>query len=130
MTGELVRELARYSSVFVLGPQSVSRFGPAPDVVVIGEAAGVGFVLSGEIQHVGQRVRVAVQLNDTATGGVAWAEAYERVLAVEGMFDLQTEIAREIVRRFAQPKGASALFDWRSEERRVGNEFCMYVSIS
>src|SRR3546814_16244073 len=29
MTAELVRELARYSSVFVLGPQSVSRFGPA-----------------------------------------------------------------------------------------------------
>src|SRR3546814_12045382 len=51
MTSELVRELARYSSVFVLGPQSVSRFGPAPDVVVIGEAAGVGFVLSGDIQH-------------------------------------------------------------------------------
>src|SRR3546814_649501 len=42
MTSELVRELARYSSVFVLGPQSVSRFGPAPDVVVIGEAAEIG----------------------------------------------------------------------------------------
>jgi adenylate cyclase len=113
MTGELVRELARYSSIFVLGPQSVSRFGPAPDVVVIGEEAGVGFVLSGGIQHVGQRIRVAVQLNDTDTGGVAWAEAYERDFAVEGMFDLQTEIAREIVRRIAQPQGAIALFDWK-----------------
>jgi Flp pilus assembly protein TadD len=113
MTSELVRELARYSSVFVLGPQSVSRFGPAPDVVVIGEEAGVGFVLSGGIQHVGQRIRVAVQLNDTDTGGVAWAEAYERDFVVEGMFDLQTEIAREIVRRIAQPQGAIALFDWK-----------------
>src|SRR3546814_17891518 len=29
------------------------------------------------------------------------------------MFDLQTEIAREIVRRIAQPQGAIALFDWK-----------------
>lgn len=113
MTSELVRELARYSSVFVLGPQSVSRLGPAPDVVVMGEEAGVGFVLSGGIQHVGQRIRVAVQLNDTDTGGVVWAEAYEREFAVEGVFDLQTEIAREIVRRIAQPQGVIALFDWK-----------------
>src|SRR3546814_3258783 len=40
MTAELVRALARYSSVFVHGPQSVSRFGPAPDVVVLGAEAG------------------------------------------------------------------------------------------
>ncbi|MGF1629281.1 MAG: hypothetical protein ACFCUT_07405 [Kiloniellaceae bacterium] len=113
MTGELIRELARYSSVFVLGPQSVSRFGPAPDVVVIGKEAGVRFVLSGGIQHVGQRIRVAVQLNDTETGGVVWAEAYERDFAVERVFDLQTEIAREVVRRIAQPQGAIALFDWK-----------------
>src|SRR3546814_2486149 len=29
------------------------------------------------------------------------------------MFDLQTEIAREVVRRIAQPQGAIALFDWK-----------------
>ena len=57
--------------------------------------------------------RIGQVANDADTGGVAWAEAYERDFAVEGMFDLQTEIAREIVRRIAQPQGAIALFDWK-----------------
>ena len=113
MTSELVRELSRYSTLFVLSPQSLRRFGASPDVTVLGEETGVGFVLSGGIQHVGQRIRVAVQLNDTDTGGVVWAEAYERKFAVEGIFDLQAEIARDVVRRIAQPQGAIALFDWK-----------------
>jgi adenylate cyclase len=113
MTSELVREISRYSSIFVLGPQSTRRLGSVPDVVVIGQKTGVGFVLSGGIQHIGQRIRVGVQLNDTSTGGVVWAESYERAFAVDGVFDLQTEIARDIVRRIAQPQGAIALFDWK-----------------
>lgn len=113
MTSELVRELSRYSSLFVLGPQALRRFGAAPDVTVIGNETGVRFVISGGVQHVGQRVRVAVQLSDTDTGGVVWAEAYERAFAVEGIFDLQVEIAQDIVRRIAQPQGAIALFDWK-----------------
>ncbi|MGF1594705.1 MAG: tetratricopeptide repeat protein [Kiloniellaceae bacterium] len=113
MTSELVRELSRYSTIFVLGPQSLRRFGASPDITAIGQKTSVGFVLSGDIQHVGQRVRVAVQLNDTDTGGVIWAEAYERDFAVEGIFDLQAEIAQDIVRRIAQPQGAIALFDWK-----------------
>lgn len=113
MTAELVRELSRYSSIFVLGPQSLRRFGASPDVTVVGEQSGAGFVLSGNIHHLGQKIRVDVQLSDASTGAVAWAEAYERDFAVEGVFDLQTEIAQDVVRQIGQPQGAIARFDWK-----------------
>jgi TolB-like protein len=113
MTNEVIRELSRYSSVFVLGPQSIQRFGPTPDVTVMGADTGLDFVLSGSIQHAGDRIQVSVQLSDTVTGGIFWAETYDRDFAVERVFDLQVEIARDIVRRIGQPQGAIARFDWK-----------------
>lgn len=113
MASELVRELSQYSSIFVLGPQSLQRFGATPDITLVGSESGVTFVLSGDIHLAGDRMRVAVRLSDTMTGGVHWAEAYERAFIAEGIFDLQAEIARDIVRRIAQPQGAIALFDWK-----------------
>jgi TolB-like protein len=113
MTNELIRELSRYSSVFVLGPQSIQRFGPTPDVTIVGTEAGVDFVLSGSIQRASESIRVSVQLSDTETGGIIWAETYDRDFAVERVFDLQVDIARDIVRRIGQPQGAIALFDWQ-----------------
>jgi TolB-like protein len=113
MTNELIRELSQYSSVFVLGPQSIQRFGVAPDVTVVGAKTGADFILSGSVQNVEKRIRISVQLSDASTGGVIWAESYDRDFAVERIFDLQVEIAREIVRRIAQPQGAIALFDWK-----------------
>lgn len=113
MTSELVRTLSNYSTLFVLDPQSLRRFGASPDVTAVGEETGVGFVLSGSVEHVGERIRIAVQVNDARSGGVVWAESYERELVVERIFRLQAEIAQEVMRRIAQPQGAIALFDWK-----------------
>ena len=129
MTSELVRTLANYSSLFVLDPNSLRRFGASPDVTVVGEATGVGFVLSGSVEHVGQKIRVAVQVNDARSGGVIWAEAYEREMIVERIFDLQAEIAQEVVRRIAQPQGAIALFDWKRTRGKAPDTWNAYECV-
>jgi adenylate cyclase len=113
MTNEVISELSRYSSVFVLGPQSLQRFGTTPDVTVVGTKAGVDFVLTGGIQISGESLQASVQLSDTETGGIVWAETYDRSFSIGRVFDLEVEIARDIVRQIAQPQGAIALFDWK-----------------
>jgi adenylate cyclase len=113
ITNEVVRELSRYPSVFVVGPQALQRFGAAPDVTLIGRDAGVDFVLSGEILVSGEEFQVSVNLSDTRTGGIIWAETYERAFAIDRLFDLEIEIARAIVRQIGQPQGAIAIFDWK-----------------
>ncbi len=113
ITNEVVRELSRYPSVFVLGPKALQRFGKAPDVVVVGVETGADFALSGDILLAGDKFQVSVNLSDAQTGGIIWAETYERVFAIDRLFDLEVEIARDIVRQIGQPQGAIALFDWK-----------------
>lgn len=113
ITNEVVRELLRYESVFVLGPQALLRFGTAPDVTVIGAQAGADFVLSGDILLSAGRFLASVSLSDTRTGGMVWAETYDRTFTIDRLFDLEVEIARDIVRQIGQPQGAIALFDWK-----------------
>jgi TolB-like protein len=113
MTNEIVRELSQHSGVFVLGPRSLKRFGSSPDVVTVGKGAGTAFVLSGDVHYAGERIQVAVQLSETTSGSIIWAETFDRTFDVKGIFNLQAEIAREVVRKVAQPQGAIALFDWK-----------------
>jgi tetratricopeptide (TPR) repeat protein len=58
---------------------------------------GVATILEGGVQRSGKQVRINVQLIDTKTGGHLWAEIYDRELTVENLFQIQSEITREIV---------------------------------
>lgn len=113
MTNEIVRELSQFPDLLVFGPRSLKRFGADPDVTTVGKDAGTDFVLTGDVEHAQDRMRVAVQLSESATGSVVWAETFDRAYDVKAIFDLQTEIGREIVREVAQPQGAISLFDWK-----------------
>ena len=113
MTNEIIRELSQHSGVLVLGPRSLLQDGQAPDIATIRQQAKAGFVLSGDIQKFGEAIRVAVQLTETQTGSVIWAESYDEVLDARSIFDFQARVGREVVRKIAQPQGAIALFDWK-----------------
>jgi TolB-like protein len=112
MTNEIVRELSQQPGTLVLSPRSLERFGARPDITTIGRGSGAAFVLAGDVHHAGEKLRVAVQLSETATGTVIWAKTFNRAFEVEGIFDVQASIAREVAREIAQPQGAIALFDW------------------
>jgi TolB-like protein/cytochrome c-type biogenesis protein CcmH/NrfG len=61
----------------------------------IGDELGVAYVVEGSVRKDGERVRIAAQLNDVATGSHIWAERYDRGLA--DVFAVQDEIAQAIV---------------------------------
>jgi TolB-like protein/Flp pilus assembly protein TadD len=61
----------------------------------IGEELGVGYVVEGSVRKDGDRVRIAAQLNDVATGSHIWAEHYDRSLA--DVFAVQDEITQAVV---------------------------------
>jgi TolB-like protein len=114
MTNEIVKELSQQSEVFVLGPRSLLRFGPKPDVTVVGRVSGAAYVLSGEIQHAGEWIRVAVQLSEAQAGGIVWAETYDREYTAANLLELEAEVAKKIVSAIAPPKGAVLPFDGTS----------------
>src|SRR5262249_3954209 len=60
------------------------------------------------VRREGERVRVNAELLYGPDGSVRWAEGYERDLSVSAIFEVQDEIASDVVASIAQPHGAIA----------------------
>lgn len=61
----------------------------------ISQTLGVDYVVNGSLLRSGDRVSVRVELMETRTGGIIWAEAFERKAA--DIFSLLEEIGLQIV---------------------------------
>ena len=61
----------------------------------IAQELGVGSMVEGSVQVVGDRLRVNVQLIDAETDAHLWAERYDRRL--DDAFAIQSEVAQQIV---------------------------------
>ncbi len=81
-------KVAARTSSFALAGRGVS-------VDEIGRTLHVGHVLEGSVRRSGRKLRVTAQLIDVQSGFHLFSEAYDR--AVEDIFDIQNDIAREIV---------------------------------
>ena len=56
------------------------------DVKQVGRELGVRYVLEGSIRKYGNRVRIAAQLVDAASGNHLWADHFDSDLT-DGIFD-------------------------------------------
>ncbi|HSO47899.1 MAG TPA: hypothetical protein VLQ68_08215, partial [Rhizobiaceae bacterium] len=68
--------------------------GKAKNVREIGRELGVAYLLEGSFQRAGDRVRITVQLIETASGAHLWAERYDGT--IEDIFDLQDRITEQV----------------------------------
>lgn len=96
ITGDIIAELSRFRSLFVVARHSSFAYrGVTTDIKQIGRELGVKYVVEGSVRKFGNRVRVTVQLLDTVSGYHLGAERYEREL--DDIFTLQDEIVQTIV---------------------------------
>ena len=92
---DVITLLSRNPRFFVIARNSSFTYrGQAVDVRKVGEELGVRYVVEGSVRKLGERLRVTVQLIDTATGQHIWAEQYDRAFAK--IFELQDEITNGI----------------------------------
>jgi len=94
---EILNDLTRVADLKVISRNSVINFpsGVNRDLNSIAKRLGVAHVLEGDVQKMGQRVRVRVQLFDAATERQMWSEHYERSRV--DIFSLENEIALQVV---------------------------------
>jgi TolB-like protein/Tfp pilus assembly protein PilF len=99
MHDDLLTQLSRISSFDkVISRTSTERYRDTTlPIREIGETLGVATILEGGMQRAGNNVRINVQLIDTQTDEHLWARTYDKELTVENLFDIQSEITREIV---------------------------------
>ncbi len=94
---DLLTQLAQLQSIRVISRTSVLEYrDTVRNIREIGKALGASAILEGGVQSAGDKIRINVQLIDAQTDEHLWAHTYDRVLSVENIFDVQTEIARAI----------------------------------
>jgi TolB-like protein/tetratricopeptide (TPR) repeat protein len=97
MHDDLLTQLAQLQSIRVISRTSVLEYRDAVrNIREIGMALGADAILEGGVQSAGEKIRINVQLIDARTDQHLWAQTYDRVLSVENIFEVQTEIARAI----------------------------------
>ena len=95
VTESLTTDLSRISSAFVIGRSTAFTYkGKAVDLKQIGRELNVRYVLEGSVQRSTNRMRVNVQLIDSASGNHLWADRFDK--AVADLFDMQDEIVARL----------------------------------
>ncbi len=95
ITGDLTTDLSRIPDMLVISRNTAFTYRNKPvDTKQIGRELGVRYVLEGEVQRSGNRVRVTAQLIDAETDGHLWAERFTGDAG--DLFALQDEITNRI----------------------------------
>ena len=95
LTSEVRIQLARNALLQIAGQTSSEQASDGKeDDREIARTLGVDFLLGGNVQKVGERVKVAAELTDGSTGMSRWADSWERPLA--DIFVVQAEIGAAV----------------------------------
>ncbi len=77
MTRDIITELSRFRSLFVVAANSSFRFRrDKRDQARVGRELGVRYLVDGSVQRLGRQLSVTVQLVDALTGLHVWGERY------------------------------------------------------
>jgi TolB-like protein/class 3 adenylate cyclase len=111
ITEDLITELSRYHELLVIARNSSFQFrDKSIDMKRVGRELGAEYLVEGSLRKAGNRLRVTVQLIETAAGAHLWAEKYDRDLA--DVFAIQDEVAQTVaaalVGRVSQSRAESA----------------------
>jgi TolB-like protein/tetratricopeptide (TPR) repeat protein len=96
---DLLTRLANVAALKVISRTSVMEYrDTTKNLRQVAEELGVGVVLEGAVQQVGDSVRINAQLIDATTDDHIWAKSYDRQLSAVNLFAIQSEISEEITR--------------------------------
>ena len=100
ITEDIITELSRFSSLFVIARNSAFAFkGKTVKVQEVAKVLGAAYVVEGSVRKVGSRIRITAQLIEAAGGRHVWAERYDR--PAEDIFAIQDEVVRTVVATLA-----------------------------
>jgi TolB-like protein len=95
---DLLTQLAKISDLKVISRTSMMKYRDTEkSIPEIATELSVSTILEGGIQRAGKRIRINAQLIDVSNDQHLWAETFDREMTMENIFDIQSEITRQIV---------------------------------
>jgi TolB-like protein/class 3 adenylate cyclase len=105
ITDDIITALSKNRWLLVIARNSTFAFkGRSPDVRRVARELGANYVVEGSVRKAGNRVRIAAQLIDGASGNHIWAERYDRDLA--DIFAVQDDVTATIAASIEPELGA------------------------
>ena len=95
--GSVIHSLSHIPGLRVIAWNSLSRQGKEEDPLSIGRSVGAKVILVGRIWQRATKLRLHVDLLETANGEAIWGEQYDRDLTE--LFAIHDDIAREVSAR-------------------------------
>jgi adenylate cyclase len=101
MTEELISFVSHTRGLRTIARTSVMRYkGTNKPISDIGRELNVASVLEGSVRKDGEKLRIAVQLIDTASEEPRWSQVYSRKLS--DVFGIQFDIAQQVAQALRQ----------------------------
>ena len=95
---DVLTRLSSVSDLSVISRTSVMRYRTSEKTLpTIARELGVTWVLRGEVQEIGNEVQVSARLVNARTDRQVWAKSYRRELTAENLFQIQSEVTKQIV---------------------------------
>lgn len=95
ITFDIINHLSKIADLKIISRTSVMPYkGADLSLSQIAAELGVATVLEGEVQRIGDQIRINAQLIDAQTDEPLWADQYDRTFA--DVFAIQSEVARQI----------------------------------
>ena len=99
MHSTLQTKLSNIADLAVTSSRAVERYrGSEESTAALARELGVAWVVSGDVQRLGDRIQVNVRLLDPDTDTQVWTDSYRRDLTAENLFAIQTDVTREVAR--------------------------------
>jgi adenylate cyclase len=96
LTEDILTELSRRHELFVISRNSSFVYkGQAVNIPEVAKALGAQYLVEGSVRKAGERLRITVQLIDTASDSHVWAEKYDRKM--DDIFEIQDDVTSAIV---------------------------------
>ncbi|NIM15537.1 MAG: protein kinase [Candidatus Aminicenantes bacterium] len=98
MTEDIITKLSQVTDLKVISRTSVMLYKDRKKRIRdIGEELNVAVILEGSVRKGGGRLRITAQLINAKTEAHIWADAFDRDIDIKDVFNVQSEVALEIV---------------------------------
>ena len=114
---DLIANLSHYKDLIAIASNSTAFYkGKQIDIRQIGRDLNAKYVVEGNIQSMGDQIRVTAQLIEAASGSQVWSERYDR--PVNDLFAVQNEVTQRIAATLGSYEGAVAEAERRLIRRK------------
>ena len=89
VTDQIVTDLARFKTLFVLSPGSTAKYREqSADPQHLNRELGVGYLLDGSVRRERDKIKLSTRLIDAESGKIIWSETYSDELTPSNVFEI------------------------------------------